>query len=78
MSITRIQAQRCGPSHYQGCECQQWRYEQMEAALKIIQVWAEVHAKRKSLDTPSVQIGVLKSIMLDIAEKAKEALEAKR
>lgn len=31
--------ERC-VTHHHACECNQWRYEQLEMALKIIHTWA--------------------------------------
>lgn len=34
---------RC-TTHHHACDCREWRYEQMEQALRIIKTWSSVSA----------------------------------
>ncbi|MDX9776846.1 MAG: hypothetical protein RBT40_13005 [Petrimonas sp.] len=54
--------QHCTTHHY-ACDCREWRYEQMESALKIIATWASVEVDNGK---PEMQLYV---------NMAKEALE---
>ncbi len=58
---------RC-TTHHHACDCHQWRYEQLESALKIIWTWANTLA-----DEPGKYEPVEKTLT-DIAMKADEAL----
>jgi len=42
---TPTRVKRC-ITHHHACDCREWKYEQMESALKIIYFWA-----RTELDT---------------------------
>ena len=51
--------------HFNGCQCREWRYKQMEQALKIIRTWALCDDSNK----------IMRSVaMTDIAHKAAEGL----
>lgn len=38
-TISKARAARC-TTHFHACDCREYRYEQMEQALKIISIWA--------------------------------------
>jgi len=38
-AISKARAARC-TTHFHACDCREYRYEQMEQALKIISIWA--------------------------------------
>ncbi len=68
MSVTKLQASRCQTHHV--CQCGAWRREQLETALQVIQVWAEV-------GTAWPDESEVRGQLNQIAHKAKQALEAK-
>lgn len=51
--------------HFNGCQCREWRFEQMQQALRIIRTWA-------ACDSSSPQTRL--DAMNDIANKAAEGL----
>lgn len=59
--------ERCVTHHY--CDCFAWKFEQMENALRIIEVWADwaLTEARTAKD--------LKKMLQDINDKAAETLE---
>jgi len=36
---TKKRAEKC-TTHFAGCDCREYRHEQMESALKVIRTWA--------------------------------------
>ena len=61
MTIPR-NVKRC-TTHYYACECNHWRYKQMERALEVISVWADSHRNEDETET-----------LRDIAKTANNAL----
>jgi hypothetical protein len=64
MSVSKKRAERCVTHHY-GCDCREYRFAQMEMALKIIRTWASCdntspHSREKA--------------MADIVEQCEKAL----
>lgn len=41
MEITKKRADKCR-SHHTACDCREYRYQEMEIALKVIHTWASV------------------------------------
>ena len=39
--ITKKRAEKCVTHHY-ACDCREYRYQEMERALKVIHTWASV------------------------------------
>jgi hypothetical protein len=63
MRVTKARADKC-VTHFAGCDCITYKYQQMEQALKIIQIWAE-----------HFEDGPAESALHDIEEKCKEVLK---
>lgn len=41
MEITKRRSQKC-QTHHHACDCREYRYQEMERALKVIHTWASV------------------------------------
>lgn len=41
MEITKKLADKC-TNHHHACDCREYRYQEMESALKVIHTWASV------------------------------------
>ena len=52
--ITLRQAVNCQPPHIRACDCREYRFQQMEAALKDLQEWAEEAGPNSYLNTMDV------------------------
>jgi hypothetical protein len=63
--ISKAKAERC-VTHHWACDCREYRSDQMEAALKIILVWASL-GDVSSITDQSVCLG-------HIRDKCREAL----
>lgn len=42
MTITKKRAAKC-VTHHQACDCREYRYQEMEATLRVILTWASFH-----------------------------------
>lgn len=38
--ITKKQAKKC-ETHHHACDCREYKYQEMEQALKVIDIWAQ-------------------------------------
>jgi len=51
--ITKKRAMKC-ITHHHGCDCREYRYQQMEQALKVIHTWASFDLEGKYPDLPEL------------------------
>jgi hypothetical protein len=63
MNITKAKASKC-VTHFYGCSCSEYKFHEMEKALKLIQGWAEHY-----------EDSIAETVLHDIERKCKEALE---
>lgn len=68
MTISKKRAEKC-VTHYYGCDCREYRYQEMESALTVIYAWA---SPEQSDTLPWID---QRAICFNIANIAKEALE---
>ncbi len=64
-------------SHHPACACREWKYEQMEMALKAIHIWAWTWAENENEIDKKEIVANLKSIA-DTAYKAVHCLDKAR
>jgi len=64
MTISKKRAEKC-VTHYYGCDCREYRYQEMESALKVIHHGAYLLCAN----------GPFNESLCDIVDTAKEALE---
>jgi len=63
---TKKKADNC-MTHYYGCDCNRYRFEQMESALKVIRTWASFDLGNKSLN---VAVALDSEAVVNICQKA--------
>ena len=70
------QATHCYDCH-NACNCREWRYENMEKALKVIQMWCETDKREKGFVDHK---GIIKMCKKGLKGKpdAKDVTKAKR
>lgn len=56
---------KCRTTHHHACACREARFERMERALKVIQIWAAVPSLKSLNDRQNLR---------DIEQMCKEAL----
>jgi len=67
--ITKKKADRC-VTHHHACDCREYRYQEMESALKAIGTWARFECEHyMSIDAYP------RKVLVDIANLSSKALD---
>jgi hypothetical protein len=67
MTISKAKADKC-VSHHCACDCREYRMQEMESALKVIETWADVWSEGGMSDDTR------KHCMRQIRDKARDGL----
>ena len=72
--ITAYRAKQCITHHY-ACDCREYRYQQMEAALKTIHTWAAYdadHGHARVLDPHDTRVLAARALGRDVGTYVEE------